>query len=192
MIRIERIADQSVDRQAELIALNNEHAQETSFLSPEAWNGLVSAAYDATCTGADGFLITFDQTADYGSPNFIWFKHKYDRFVYVDRIVVAASARGRGIARHLYQQLFEVARRDGHGRVACEVNITPRKPRVECFSCAHGIFRSGPSGHRKPFKNSPLHVQGAVILAAQQCAHRRATNRYKFLRPRHSNQAFLR
>lgn len=143
MIRIERIADQSVDRQAELIALNNEHAQETSFLSPEAWNGLVSAAYDATCTGADGFLITFDQTADYGSPNFIWFKQKYDRFVYVDRIVVAESARGRGTARHLYQQLFEVARRDGHVRVVCEVNSDPPNPGSDAFHAHMGFSEVG-------------------------------------------------
>jgi hypothetical protein len=38
--------------------------------------------------------LAFDQHARYDSPNFLWFGARYPRFVYVDRIVVAASARG--------------------------------------------------------------------------------------------------
>ena len=47
-----------------------------------------------------GFLIAFDQNADYRSPNFLWFKARLPRFVYVDRVAVAEAERG-GAARDL-------------------------------------------------------------------------------------------
>ena len=49
----------------------------------------------------DAFLLTFDQSARYDSPNYLWFRNRYERLVYVDRIVVASAARGRGCARRL-------------------------------------------------------------------------------------------
>ena len=58
---------------------------------------------------ADALLLTFDQAADYDSPNFLWFRERYPAFVYVDRVVVADSARGRGLARALYDDLFAAA-----------------------------------------------------------------------------------
>lgn len=143
MFRIENIRDQSSNRHDELIALNNVHRQETSFLTPGAWNELVSGAYSATCVGADGFLIAFDQDAVYDSPNFIWFKRGYTRFVYVDRIVVAGSARGQGLARCFYEQLFQVARRDAHTCVVCEVNIDPPNPESDAFHEHMGFSEVG-------------------------------------------------
>src|SRR3954469_1741046 len=98
-----------------LLALNNAHAQELSWLEPERLEYLLSEAFLARRIGElDAFLLAFDQDARYDSPNFIWFRARYPRFVYVDRIVVASSARGRGCARRLYNDLFE---RAGHDRI---------------------------------------------------------------------------
>jgi uncharacterized protein len=58
----------------------------------------------------------------YDSPNFLWFRARYRRFVYVERIAVAPSARGRGLARRLYDDLFAATHRRGHAHVVCEVN----------------------------------------------------------------------
>ena len=86
-----------------LLALNNAHAQELSWLEPERLQHLVGQAFMARRIGnLDAFLLAFDQDADYDSPNFLWFRARYPRFVYVDRVVVASSARGRGYARRLY------------------------------------------------------------------------------------------
>ena len=41
---------------------------------------------------ADALLLAFDQDAAYDNVNFGWFKARYPRFVYVDRIVVAPAA----------------------------------------------------------------------------------------------------
>ena len=117
-----------------LLALNNAHALELSWLEPERLSRLVGEAFVAERIGqADALLLTFDQDADYDSPNYLWFRERYARFVYVDRIVVAASARGRGLARRLYNDLFEQAQAAGHQRIVCEVNADPPNPASDAF-----------------------------------------------------------
>jgi hypothetical protein len=81
-------------------------------------------------------LLALDQDANYSSPNFQWFRTRYSQFVYVDRIVVAPSARGCGYARWLYRDLFEHARAAGHAKVFCEVNINPPNPASDAFHAA--------------------------------------------------------
>src|SRR4051794_11216701 len=83
-----------------LLALNNANAAQLSWLEPERLAHLIGQAFLARRIGnLDALLLALDQDADYDSPNFLWFRSRYQRFVYVDRIVVAASARGRGYAR---------------------------------------------------------------------------------------------
>lgn len=140
---IDHIATLSTHVVASLLALNNAHQKETSFLSDDDWKHLVSEAYTATAIGAGGFLITFNQDADYDSPNFIWFKKQYSDFVYVDRIVVSKVTRGQGIAKRLYENLFDVARQKGHSRVVCEVNIDPPNPGSDAFHDKLGFHEIG-------------------------------------------------
>jgi len=105
---------------------------------------LVAQAFMARRIGnIDAFLLALDQDAAYDSPNFQWFRARYPRFVYVDRIVVAASARGRGCARRLYNDLFEHARRAGHDRLVCEVNSSPPNPESDAFHAALGFLEVG-------------------------------------------------
>jgi len=127
-----------------LLALNNAHAQELSWLEPERLAHLVEQAFFAQRIGnLDAFLLAFDQAANYDSPNFLWFRARYPRFVYVDRIVVASSARGRGYARRLYLDLFEQAVRAGHDRIVCEVNTQPPNPESDAFHAALGFVEVG-------------------------------------------------
>jgi predicted GNAT superfamily acetyltransferase len=88
-------------------------------------------------------MLAFDHEADYDSPNFFWFRARHPRFVYVDRIVVAASARGRGCARRLYHDLFAHALRAGHERVVCEVNSNPPNPESDAFHASLGFVEVG-------------------------------------------------
>ena len=127
-----------------LLALNNAHAQELSWLEPERLQHLVEQAFLARRIGdLDAFLLAFDQDARYDSPNFLWFCARYPRFVYVDRIVVASSARGRGCARRLYRDLFEHAAEAGYERVVCEVNSNPPNPASDAFHAALGFVEVG-------------------------------------------------
>ena len=127
-----------------ILALNNAHAKELSWLEPARLQHLVAHAFLARRVGAlDAFLLAFDQDAPYDSPNFLWFRARYPRFVYVDRVVVAASARGRGLARTLYRDLFEQAARAGHQCVVCEVNTRPPNPESGAFHAALGFTEVG-------------------------------------------------
>ncbi len=127
-----------------LLALNNEHATELSWLTRERLAQLIERAFLFRVSGdADAFLLAFDQDADYDSPNFLWFRARHRRFVYVDRIVVAPRARGRGLARRLYDILFDAAREAGHERIVCEVNTDPPNPASQAFHAALGFDEVG-------------------------------------------------
>lgn len=127
-----------------LLALNNAHAAELSLLDADRMARLIERAFLACRIGeADALLLAFDQAADYDSPNFLWFRDRYDRFVYVDRIVVSPAARGRGHARRLYDRLFDAARAAGHARVLCEVNADPPNPASDAFHAALGFVEVG-------------------------------------------------
>ena len=117
-----------------VLALNNAHAEKLSWLDRSGLIWLVEHAFVARRIGdLDGFLLAFDETADYRSQNYRWFCERYDRFVYVDRIVIAPAARRCGLARLLYEDLFEQAIGAAHGIVGCEVNIRPANPVSQSF-----------------------------------------------------------
>jgi len=89
-----------------------------------------------------GFLLAFSQEASYGSPNFLWFRDRYPRFVYVDRIVVAPSSRREGIGCRLYADLEHAAR--AHAPVlTCEVNLEPPNPGSFAFHDRFGFCEVG-------------------------------------------------
>lgn len=128
-----------------LLDLNNQHAKETSLLDSESLNALLASAFFARGVdrGATAFLIALSHTACYANPNFIWFKTRRESFVYVDRVVVSQNARGQGIARTLYKDLFAGAKQAGFDLVVCEVNIDPPNPASEAFHAAMGFSRVG-------------------------------------------------
>ena len=82
-----------------MLALNQAHVLETSSLDLAGLQALIDqAVYLGTCEagGAEAFLLAVDQDADYSGPNFLWFRARYPRFVYIDRVIVAASQRQKG------------------------------------------------------------------------------------------------
>ncbi len=137
---VSRIASASVP----LLALNNAHATELSALTLAELDRLIRISFLATTIrSGDAFLIAFDQGADYSSPNFLWFRERYDRFVYVDRVVTSPLARGKGYAKALYADLFQRAKDAGHSRIVCEVNLVPPNPASDTFHSALGFGEVG-------------------------------------------------
>lgn len=130
--------------QSGVLDLNNRHAVELSWLEPDCLSTLIARAFCARRIGEiEAFLIAFDQDASYDSPNFRWFRARYDRFVYVDRVVVDPAARGRGHARSLYLDLFDTAARHGHSLVTCEVNAEPPNRASDAFHASMGFRAVG-------------------------------------------------
>ncbi len=129
---------------ARLLALNNAHHRETSLLDAARLDWMLANAFRAEQVGdADAVLIAFDQDAPYDSPNFLWFRQRLERFVYIDRVITAPACRGRGLATVLYQRLFAQARLAGHDRVTCEVNIRPPNLASDAFHVRLGFTRLG-------------------------------------------------
>jgi uncharacterized protein len=127
-----------------LLALNNDDAFQLSTLSLAEFDQLVHESfYSATTAASDALLIAFDQSSRYDGVNFLWFRARYDRFVYVDRVVVAPAARGRGYARALYTDLFQRAKSAGHHRIVCEVNLDPPNPVSDAFHASLNFSEVG-------------------------------------------------
>lgn len=77
---------------------------------------------------------------DYPSPNYQWFTTRWEQFAYVDRIALAPSARGLGLADVIYDQWEELARRENASVVCAEVNIEPPNPRSLAFHRRRGML----------------------------------------------------
>jgi uncharacterized protein len=143
--KVNSIDDRSLLDRTLVLSLNNAHAEETSALDCAGLSALLEMSFYARGIdrGETAFLIALDQNAPYANPNFRWFKELHTSFVYVDRIIVAASARGRGIARILYDDLFTVAQRAGQERIVCEVNLNPPNPTSHAFHLKMGFKEVG-------------------------------------------------
>ena len=89
------------------------------------------------------FLLVFSEGARYDSPNYLWFSARYPRFLYIDRVVVSADARGRGIGPALYRDLIAVARTRGVEMLCCEYDIAPPNPASARFHAGFGFREVG-------------------------------------------------
>jgi uncharacterized protein len=117
-----------------LLALNNAHAEELSYKSPEDFALLLaSASHVRAEPGGLALIVAFDDSCTYDNANFAWLKQRYQRFYYIDRVVVAGGARGRGLARQFYVGLEERARAEGRERLVCEINSVPPNPQSDAF-----------------------------------------------------------
>jgi uncharacterized protein len=127
-----------------ILALNNAHATELSWLNLGQLESLLRQAFYARHIGeTGGFLVAFDETANYDSPNYLWFRQRRSKFIYIDRVVVAPGMRGRGYARRLYRGLFDRTRSAGYDLVVCEVNVDPPNPVSDAFHATMGFGEIG-------------------------------------------------
>lgn len=72
------------------------------------------------------FLIALREgLPDYTSENYIWFSKEYERFLYVDRIVIDEKFRTMGLGRMIYEGVFRHARESDVTFVTAEIDIIP-------------------------------------------------------------------
>ena len=127
-----------------LLQLNNASARETSLLTPARFEQLIASARVAlfTCPAA-ALLLAFEQSDDYNGQHFIWFRGQLERFLYIDRVIVAEVHRRHGLGRILYAETFKRALQLGHTTVTCEVNLQPPNPTSDKFHAALGFWEIG-------------------------------------------------
>ena len=126
-----RINQAAEDDYPALLGLNNLAVPNVNAIPTETLASLHSQSVylgvARTPTEIAGFLLALPYTAAYESPNFQYFKQRYEAFAYIDRIVVNQRLRGRGIGAALYQDLNRMLD-DDCPLLACEVNLDPPNP----------------------------------------------------------------
>jgi uncharacterized protein len=135
---------QEVAARDELLHLNNSSARETSMLTRPRFDSMISSASIATyIEPRAAFLLAFAETDDYDGGHFLWFRHRFESFLYIDRVVVAEAHRRHGLGKLLYADVIRRADQFGHKSVVCEVNVLPANPVSDKFHAALGFEETG-------------------------------------------------
>lgn len=133
------------DRPA-VLALNNASTPHVNALEPEQFEWIAATADYYRVAERDGllegFVIALRSGTAYWSGNYAWFGARHDRFLYLDRVVVALSARRGGVGRALYADLMTFAA-GRWPRIALEVNTMPPNPGSMAFHEQLGFQRVG-------------------------------------------------
>ena len=122
-----------------VLEINREHESLLSVLDRAGLAQLVDMSALARGIPEQAFLLAMDRSADYESWNFQWFRQRYDRFLYVDRIAIASQAAGGGQGKKLYSDFYALAARLGYPMVCAEVNSAPANPASLAFHAKQGF-----------------------------------------------------
>ena len=156
------LRDARPDDAAAVLRLNHESVQYLSAMdAPRLALLAAQASYfrvDEEYGRVQAFLLGFREGSAYDSPNYRWFAARYPRFLYIDRIVIDAPARARGLGRRFYQDLFAQARADGVPRVTCEIDSDPPNPVSHRFHAAWGFQEVGSQVYGVSHKRVSLQV----------------------------------
>ncbi len=132
---------------AQILALNEESVH---FLAPMNLDRLQllhgQSAYHRvvdTGNGVEAFLLALREGASYDSVNYGWFVEHCGRFLYIDRVVVSKSARGRGFGTLLYEDLFAYAASTDISPVTCEFDVDPPNEPSRRFHKGFGFTEVG-------------------------------------------------
>ncbi len=117
---------------ARILELNEESVHFLSPMTMEKLERLRGQSEMLSVIEVDGiveaFVLTIREGKDYDSVNYLWFSEHYDRFLYIDRVVVSVKMHGNGLGRKLYEAVFEHARQIGVPYVTAEIDINPPNP----------------------------------------------------------------
>ncbi len=132
-----------------VLALNQSALPAVSEVEAAFFEGMIAASERFLAAhlgdgddGLAGFLLLLGPGTDYASLNYQWFSQRYDDFLYVDRIVVAAHARRRGVGRAFYDAAWTLATERGVP-LTCEVNVVPPNPESMAFHRDFGFSEVG-------------------------------------------------
>jgi predicted GNAT superfamily acetyltransferase len=89
-----------------------------------------------------GFLVGFGSESGHDSSNFRWFGERYERFFYIDRIVVATRRRGGGLGRAFYADVQSYAELR-YPQMACEVFVEHDSDPARVFHGSFGFHEVG-------------------------------------------------
>ncbi len=89
-----------------------------------------------------GMVAVLSDDCGYDSDYYRWFTERYTNFLYIDRVIVAAAARGQGIASALYAEIDRIAQERKLAIVADVYSNPPNVPSL-AFHRAMGFQEVG-------------------------------------------------
>jgi len=123
-------------------AVNELTADEMAWFLDVSHCCLVAELPGSTAVSPVALLVGLDGPGvPYESANYGWFSERYERFLYVDRVVVEPSAYRSGVGRAFYEIFAQSA--NGHTHLCAEVNTVPRNDRSLAFHDALGFEALG-------------------------------------------------
>jgi uncharacterized protein len=132
-----------------LLELNAASVLELSELDEQRLESLLSWAQRGLVVEHDRAIVAFALAiapgTAYESDNYRWFGTRFQRFLYLDRIVVSDAMRRRGIGGQLYDAMEEAA--TGFERMVCEVNLRPPNEASLAFHASRGYVEVGRLEH---------------------------------------------
>ena len=115
-----------------ILELNEESVHFLSPMTMEKLKQLRSQSDILSVIEVDGiveaFILTIREGKAYDSINYLWFFQHYDRFLYIDRVVVSVKMHGNGLGQMLYKSVFEYAKKINIPYIAAEIDINPPNP----------------------------------------------------------------
>jgi predicted GNAT superfamily acetyltransferase len=116
----------------DILRLNEESVHFLSPLSKEKLAHLHRESEILKVVEADGhveaFVLALREGKDYDSVNYTWFARNYDKFLYIDRVVVSLKQQSSGLGKLLYEEVFKHAESTGVPVVTAEIDIEPPNP----------------------------------------------------------------
>lgn len=112
-----------------ILALNEKDVEVLSPMDDAKADYFLQTAELFRVAEADGqlaaFMIVMREGTDYGSENYVWFSRQYEKFLYIDRIVIDENFRRLGLGKILYESVFRHAEETEIPVVTAEVDIRP-------------------------------------------------------------------
>ncbi len=129
MAEIRRIRPATLEDYEQILKLNEESVHFLSPLTKERLTNLHQQSEILKVVEENGvveaFVLAFREGKDYDSVNYIWFENNYDKFLYVDRVVVSARKQNSGLGKLLYEEVFKHAKLIDTPVVTAEIDIEP-------------------------------------------------------------------
>lgn len=129
-----------------VLALNAAAVEQTDPLGPDRLDWLRLIAAHAAVVEIEGelaaFVLTFAPGSAHDSLDYQWFVNTYaDRFLHLDRIVVAEAYRRQGVATAIYRAIERAAK--PFDRLVCRVQSDPPDNPSLAFHAARNFVEVG-------------------------------------------------
>jgi len=178
-VEIRPASNADLDRMLELNnaavpAVNHLTANEMSWFLDVAHCCLVAEV--PGIPGPSALLVGLDgPSTPYASHNYGWFCQRFDRFLYVDRVVVDPAAHRSGVGRAFYEAFLATAEPvgsgpegGGHTHLCAEVNTRPRNEKSLAFHEAMGFDSLGEFSSEGPVETADQTGIKTVMMFARR------------------------